>query len=97
VNEPEVRATIIGFHAVTDRIGNAIGPGLAGLLSIAITGAFGAQWAEPGSIIIASLFWIPCALFWLWNMRYIDKDVIKMKSLLTDRAQEMEKGLKNIG
>jgi MFS family permease len=93
VNEPEVRATIIGFHAVTDRIGTAIGPGLAGVLYIAMGAAFGPQWSEPGSIIVACLFWIPCALLWLWNMRYIDKDVSSMKSLLAERAKDMEEGL----
>jgi MFS family permease len=93
VNEPEVRATIIGFHAVTDRIGTAIGPGLAGVLSAGLAGVFGPQWGDPGAIVIASLFWIPCALIWLWNMRYIDKDVGGMKSLLAERAKDMEKGL----
>jgi MFS family permease len=97
VNEPEIRATIISFHALTDRIGNAIGPGLAGVMGTAIAGAFGSQWGDPGAIVIASLFWIPCAVFWLWNMKFIDRDVSSMKSLLTDRAQEMEKRLKDMG
>ncbi len=93
VNEPEVRSTIISFHALTDRIGNAIGPGLAAGLSVFFANLFGPQWGDPWALIIASLFWIPCAFFWLLSMKYIDKDVGEMKDLLKQRAKELEQNL----
>ncbi|NVM54506.1 MAG: MFS transporter [Candidatus Helarchaeota archaeon] len=93
VNEPETRATIISFHTVTDRIGNALGPVLAATIGplLAIQTGRSDAWI----IAIGTLFWIPCAYFWLRSMKYIDQDVQTMKTLLKQRAKELEQGLKS--
>ncbi|MHA1266578.1 MAG: MFS transporter [Candidatus Helarchaeota archaeon] len=91
VNEPETRGTVISFHALTDRIGNALGPVFAattGPLLIA-----GAGQSDAWIISIGILFWIPCALFWFRSMKHIDHDVQTMKSLLKERAKELQKTL----
>jgi len=88
-NEPEIRSTIISFHALTDRVGNAIGPFIAAGFNVLFLSLFGAQWADPGAIAVACLFWIPCAYFWYRSRKSIEQDVQDMKSLLSKRAEEM--------
>jgi MFS family permease len=88
-NEPEVRSTIISFHALTDRVGNAIGPFIAAGFSVLFLNLFGAQWQDPGAIAVACLFWIPCSYFWFRSRKSIEQDVQAMKALLKKRAEEM--------
>ncbi len=92
VNVPETRATIISFHALTDRIGNAFGPILAAIIGpLLVLGGQG----EPLIIVFGVLFWIPCAVFWFLSMKTVDPDVLQMKNLLKTRAKELEAGLKS--
>ena len=84
-NEPEVRSTIISFQKVNDNVGTALGPAFAGL--------FGMLLGDRYAMAIATLFWIPCAFFWFRAMNTIEVDVQQMKSLLQERAKELEKGL----
>jgi MFS family permease len=87
INEPEVRSTIISFQKVNDNTGTALGPGFAGV--------FGMLWGDRYAMAIATLFWIPCAYFWVRAMKTIETDVQEMKNLLTTRADELEQNLKS--
>ncbi len=92
VNEPETRATIISFHALTDRIGNAFGPMFAAIAGpLLVVGGS----SDPWIIVIGVLFWIPCAYFWFRAMKSVDPDVKEMRDLLKQRAKELSKGLKS--
>jgi MFS family permease len=93
-NEPELRSTIISFQKVNDNLGSAIGPGLAATLSVFFSSHFGLRWGDPFAVTIAILFWIPCAYFWFRAMKTIEHDVQQMKSLLLERAKELDQNLK---
>ena len=93
VNEPEKRGTIISFHTLTDRVGNALGPVLAATIGPIL--AISTGQSEAWIIAIGILFWIPCAFFWLRAAKHVDKDVQEMKRLLKERAKELEQGLKS--
>ena len=90
VNVPETRATIISFHALTDRLGNAFGPMLAAIAGPLL--AVGGQ-SDPWIIVIGVLFWIPCAYFWFRAAKTVEPDVQEMKTLLKKRAKELKAGL----
>jgi len=66
VNLPEDRGTIFGVFNILDNVGKAIGPLFGGLLieylrSIGYNDPQAYMW----TMIIASLFWIPCSPIWI--------------------------------
>lgn len=88
ISVPEHRGTIFGIFNITDNIGSAIGPTLAGAL-MAYFKDRGA--GEPENLFLGlltvSLLWIPCALLWLPAFRTYVRDKRKAREILAKRAE----------
>ncbi|MEM3086301.1 MAG: MFS transporter [Halobacteria archaeon] len=70
INLPEIRGSVSGVNNVMSQVGSGLGPLLGGLLADALGLRMG--------IIIASLFWVGCAAFWLplwWHLPRAEKRV----------------------
>ncbi len=76
---PEHRGTIFGIFNITDNIGSAIGPLLAGTLIMALGGMY-------QGLIAVTLLWIPCALLWLPALKTYKRDREKLRKILAERA-----------
>jgi len=44
------------------------------------------------TLLIGALFWIPCALVWLWIRKSYPEDRDAVKEILKKRAEELVKG-----
>ncbi len=81
VNRPEHRGTVFSVFNITNNIGQGLGPAIGGLL------------APLGYLFMmnfAVLWWVPCGLLLLMVARYITRDREALRSLLAERAREME-------
>lgn len=87
ISVPEHRGTIFGIFNITDNIGGAIGPTLAGVLMAYYRerGASGPNSLFLGLLTI-SLLWIPCALLWLPAFRTYVRDKKRVREILAKRA-----------
>ncbi len=94
VNPPEDRATVFGLFNILDNVGKAIGPLFGGFL-IEFLKDIG--YAKPAAyeytMIIGSLFWIPCALVWIWLRWTYPEDRDRISELLRKRAKEIMRKL----
>jgi len=84
VTLPEHRGTVFGIFNVTDYIGSAIAPLLAGALIASLGGMY-------QGLVATALFWIPCALLWLPAFRTYRRDKEKLRRILAERAQEEQR------
>jgi MFS family permease len=95
VNLPEDRGTVFGVFNILDNVGKAIGPFLGGVL-IEYLKYIG--YSEPQAylwtMIIATLFWIPCSLIWIAIYKTYIRDRTSIQRILEERAKELEKQLK---
>lgn len=87
VSLPEHRGSIFGIFNITDNIGSAIGPTLAGLFmsyyqSIGYSRSISMYWG----LTITSLLWIPCALLWLPAFKTYSRDRAKLRKTLATRV-----------
>ncbi|WP_461864783.1 MFS transporter [Thermococcus sp.] len=90
VNLPEDRGTVFGIFNIIDNVGKAFGPLLGGILietlrSAGYTNALAYEYA----IIIGSLFWLPCALVWIWIRKQYPEDRGNIGEILRKRAEEI--------
>lgn len=89
VTLPEHRGTVFGMFQITDNVGAALGPIIAGaIMAYLLTLGF----TEPSNmkygLIIMSMFWIPCALLWLPAFRTYRKDRSKLRTILSSRVAD---------
>ncbi|WP_175059100.1 MFS transporter [Thermococcus sp. 2319x1] len=93
VNLPEDRGTVFGLFNILDNVGKATGPLFGGFLietlrSMGYSDALAYQY----TLLIGSLFWIPCALVWLWIRKSYPEDRERIREILRKRAEELVKG-----
>ncbi|MBO8174503.1 MAG: MFS transporter [Thermococcus sp.] len=90
VNLPEDRGTVFGVFNIIDNIGKALGPLFGGFLIETLRNAgYSNALAYEYALIIGSLFWIPCALVWLWIKRQYPEDRERIQEILKKRAEEI--------
>lgn len=90
VNLPEDRGTIFGLFNILDNVGKATGPLLGGLLIEWLMGmGYSKPLAYQYTLLIGALFWIPCALVWLWIKKTYPEDRDAVKAILKKRAEEL--------
>ncbi|MEM1638891.1 MAG: MFS transporter [Desulfurococcaceae archaeon] len=87
ISLPEHRGSIFGIFNITDNIGSAVGPTLAGVFmsyyqSLGYSRPMSMYWG----LVITSLLWIPCALLWLPAFRTYGRDRAKLRKTLAARA-----------
>lgn len=90
-NLPEDRGSVFGIFNLTDHIGKAVGPLLAGSLIIVFQGMLGysSVLAYKWTLITGALFWIPCALLWLPLISLYPKDKQHIKKTLQERKNKI--------
>jgi len=94
VNPPEDRGTVFGLFNILDNVGKAIGPLFGGILIELIIGmGYSRALAYQYTLIIGSLFWIPCALVWIWIKWKYPEDRERLGELLRKRAEEIKKSM----
>lgn len=94
VNLPEDRGTVFGLFNILDNVGKATGPLFGGFLIEALRGiGYSDALAYKYTLLIGSLFWIPCAAVWLWIRRSYPEDRDAVKEILKKRAEELSKAL----
>jgi len=92
VNPPEDRGTVFGLFNILDNVGKAIGPLFGGFLIEAIIAmGYTKALAYEYTLVIGSLFWIPCALIWIWIKWSYPEDRDKISELLHLRAEEIKR------
>jgi MFS family permease len=90
VNLPEDRGTIFGVFNILDNVGKATGPLLGGLMIEWLMGiGYSKPLAYQYTLLIGSLFWLPCALVWLWIRRSYPEDREAVKETLKKRVEEL--------
>ncbi|WP_456452729.1 MFS transporter [Thermococcus sp.] len=90
VNLPEDRGTVFGVFNIIDNVGKAFGPLLGGFLIEALRGVgYTNALAYEYAIIIGSLFWLPCALVWIWIRKRYPEDRENIGEILRKRAEEI--------
>ncbi len=91
VNLPEDRGTIFGLFNILDNVGKATGPLLGGPMIEWLRGGMGYSkpLAYQYTLLIGALFWIPCALTWLWIKKTYPEDRDAVKAILKKRAEEL--------
>ena len=94
VNPPEDRGTVFGLFNILDNVGKAIGPLFGGfLIELMMSTGFSKPIAYEYTILIGSLFWIPCALLWIWIRWSYPEDRDRIGELLRKRAEEIKRKL----
>ncbi len=94
VNPPEDRGTVFGLFNILDNVGKAIGPLFGGaLIEWIIAMGYSRAIAYEYTLIIGSLFWIPCALIWIWIKWDYPEDRDRLSELLKRRAEEIKKSI----
>jgi len=92
VNLPEDRGTVFGLFNILDNVGKAIGPVLGGfLIETLVQMGYTKPLAYQYTLLIGTLFWVPCALVWIWIRRSYPEDRDKVKEILKMRAEEILK------
>ncbi|WP_048159761.1 MFS transporter [Thermococcus barophilus] len=90
VNLPEDRGTVFGVFNIIDNVGKALGPLFGGFLIETLRNAgYSNALAYEYALIIGSLFWIPCALVWLWIRKQYPEDRSRIQEILKKRAEEI--------
>jgi MFS family permease len=77
-NVPENRGTIFSVANLTDIIGGGIGPLLGGILAD--------KYGLSFTLIISTLFWIPCAILWLPLLKTVPLDMGIVKKKMKERS-----------
>ena len=94
VNPPEDRGTVFGLFNILDNVGKAIGPLFGGfLIELMMSTGFSKPIAYEYTMLIGSLFWIPCALLWIWIRWSYPEDRDRIGELLRKRAEEIKRKL----
>ncbi|HHE75857.1 MAG TPA: MFS transporter [Candidatus Aciduliprofundum boonei] len=94
VNPPEDRGTVFGLFNILDNVGKAIGPLFGGfLIELMMSTGFSKPVAYEYTMLIGSLFWIPCALLWIWIRWSYPEDRDRIGELLRKRAEEIKRKL----
>ena len=94
VNPPEDRGTVFGLFNILDNVGKAIGPLFGGfLIELMMSTGFSKPIAYEYTMLIGSLFWIPCALLWIWIRWNYPEDRDRIGELLRKRAEEIKRKL----
>ena len=83
VNRPEHRGTVFSVFNITDSLGMGMGPAVGGLL-LPLGYVF--------MVNFAVFWWVPCGLIFLVVSRFITADRNTLRSLLEQRAKEMNGG-----
>ena len=92
VNLPEDRGTVFGLFNILDNVGKATGPLFGGFLIEALREMrYSDALAYKYTLLIGSLFWIPCAAVWLWIRKSYPEDRDVVKEILKKRAIELLK------
>ncbi|MDK2869075.1 MAG: hypothetical protein PWP39_310 [Pyrococcus sp.] len=92
VNLPEDRGTVFGLFNILDNVGKAIGPLFGGFLIETLKSmGYMEPLAYQYTLLIGALFWIPCALVWIWIRKSYPEDRDKVKEILKKRAEEILK------
>lgn len=90
VNLPEDRGTVFGLFNILDNVGKATGPLFGGFLIETLRSmGYSDALAYEYTLLIGALFWIPCALVWLWIRKSYPEDREKIKEILRRRAEEL--------
>ncbi|AEK73664.1 Putative transporter [Thermococcus sp. 4557] len=93
VNLPEDRGTVFGLFNILDNVGKATGPLFGGFLIETLRSmGYSNALAYEYTLIIGALFWIPCALVWLWIRKQYPEDRDRIKETLRKRAEELTRG-----
>ncbi|MCO6042046.1 MFS transporter [Thermococcus alcaliphilus] len=93
VNLPEDRGTVFGLFNILDNVGKATGPLFGGFLIETLRSmGYSDALAYEYTLLIGALFWIPCALVWLWIRKSYPEDRDAVKEILKKRAKELVKG-----
>lgn len=96
VNLPEDRGTVFGVFNILDNVGKALGPLFGGFLIEALRNSgYPNTLAYEYALVIGSLFWIPCALVWVWLRKQYPEDRSKIQEILKERAEKILRGEKN--
>ncbi|ASJ07292.1 MFS transporter [Thermococcus pacificus] len=91
VNLPEDRGTVFGLFNILDNVGKATGPLFGGFLIEVLKGmGYSKALAYQYTLLIGALFWIPCALVWLWIRKSYPEDRDAVKEILRKRAEELK-------
>ncbi|WP_010479740.1 MFS transporter [Thermococcus zilligii] len=91
VNLPEDRGTVFGLFNILDNVGKAIGPLFGGFLIETLKGrGYSEALAYEYTLLIGALFWIPCALVWLWIRKSYPEDRDAVKEILRKRAEKLK-------
>ena len=94
VNPPEDRGTVFGLFNILDNVGKAIGPLFGGfLIELMMSTGFSKPVAYEYTMLIGSLFWIPCALLWIWIRWSYPEDRDRIGELLRKRVEEIKRKL----
>lgn len=80
VNRPEHRGSVFAVFNITDNLGQGFGPAIGGLI-IGIGSVF--------TMNFALAWWVPCGLIFFLVARYIAGDRDRLRSLMRERAREM--------
>lgn len=92
VNLPEDRGTVFGVFNILDNVGKAIGPLFGGLLIEYLRSiGYSVPQAYMWTMIIASLFWIPCSLIWIVIYKTYPRDREEIVKILEERVKDIER------
>ncbi|USS40606.1 MFS transporter [Thermococcus aggregans] len=92
VNLPEDRGTVFGLFNILDNVGKATGPLFGGfLIELLMNMGYSKALAYQYTLLIGALFWIPCAVVWLWIKKSYPEDRDKVKEILKKRAEELKR------
>lgn len=84
VNLPEHRATMISIASFADLLGKAIGPLIGGIIYEFISGR--------AAMLAVAIFWISNSVLWIPVYKNIKKDIQRVGSILSDRAEMLRRG-----
>lgn len=91
VTLPEHRGTVFGMFQITDNVGAALGPIVAGtIMAYLISLGFTEPLNMKYGLVIMSMLWIPCALLWLPAFRTYGRDKSRLRSTLGSRAMQKD-------
>jgi len=90
VNLPEDRGTVFGVFNILDNVGRAIGPLFGGVLIeyLRIIGYSNPD-AYMWTLLISTLFWIPCSLIWILIYRLYPRDREEITRILEERVRKL--------
>ncbi len=91
VNLPEDRGTVFGVFNILNQAGMAIGPWFAGsIVGVLMAVGYVKPLAYQNAMIIGALFWLPCAVIWIWLKKQYPADRDDVKDVLEKRAEELD-------